>query len=91
VDDFDGQVRALCDFLGVQWKQELRDFDAKALERGRINTPSYEQVSQPIYRQARYRWERYREQLAPYLPTLQPYVERFGYAIDLPAAADRVG
>jgi len=91
VDDFDHEVRALCDFLGVPWKDELREFDAKALQRGRINTPSYEQVSQPIYRQARYRWERYREQLAPYLPILQPYVERFGYSIDIPAAADRTG
>ena len=80
VDDFDGQVGALCDFLGVPWRDDLRDFSAKALERGRINTPSYEQVSRPIYREARYRWERYRAFLEPHLPALQPYIERFGYA-----------
>jgi tetratricopeptide (TPR) repeat protein len=89
IDDFDGEVGALCDFLGVPWKDELRDFDAKALDRGRINTPSYGQVSRPIYREARYRWERYREQLAPYMPALQPYVERFGYSTAGSALPDR--
>ncbi|HTA64930.1 MAG TPA: sulfotransferase [Xanthomonadaceae bacterium] len=80
VDDFDGQVRALCAFLDVPWQDDLRDFSRKALERGRITTPSYEQVSRPIYREARYRWERYREFLEPFMPALQPYIERFGYA-----------
>ena len=79
VDDFDGQTRALCEFLGVAWKSDLREFSTKALARGHINTPSYEQVSRPIYREARFRWERYRDHLAPYLPALQPYIERFGY------------
>lgn len=80
VDDFDGQVAALCGFLGVEWRDGLRDFSAKALARGRIHTPSYEQVSRPIYREARYRWERYREFLEPHLPALRPWIEKFGYA-----------
>ncbi len=79
VDDFDGQVRALCEFLQVPWEEGLREFSSRALDRGRINTPSYEQVSKPIYREARYRWERYRKHLEPFLPALQPYIERFGY------------
>jgi Tfp pilus assembly protein PilF len=80
VDDLEGRTRSLCDFLGLPWQAELKQFATKALDRGKINTPSYEQVSKPIYREARYRWERYREHLAPYLPTLQPYIERFGYS-----------
>jgi Tfp pilus assembly protein PilF len=82
VDDFDGQVRALCAFLGVEWQDGLRDFSANALARGRIDTPSYEQVSRPLYREARYRWERYREFLEPHLPALQPWIERYGYTRD---------
>ena len=80
VDDFDGQVRGLCTFLGVPWEESLRQFSSKALDRGKINTPSYEQVSKPIYRDARYRWERYRPYLEPHLPLLQPWIERYGYA-----------
>ena len=80
VEDFDAQVRALCGFLGVEWSDDLREFHGRALQRGRINTPSYEQVSRPIYREALGRWHRYREHLAPFLPALQPWIERFGYA-----------
>jgi tetratricopeptide (TPR) repeat protein len=79
VDDFEGQVRGLCDFLGIAWEEGLRQFSTRALDRGRIHTPSYDQVSKPIYREARYRWERYRKHLAPYLPALRPWIERFGY------------
>lgn len=79
VEDFDGEVRALCDFLGVPWEESLRQFASKALDRGKINTPSYEQVSRPIYREARGRWQRYRRHLEPHLPLLQPWIERYGY------------
>lgn len=80
VEDFDGEVRSLCDFLGVSWEESLRQFSRKALDRGKINTPSYEQVSRPIYRESRYRWQRYRTFLEPHLPLLQPWIERYGYA-----------
>jgi len=80
VADFDGQVQALCDFLGVPWQPDLRRFSERARDRGRIDTPSYAQVSRPLYGEAVYRWQRYRAQLAPWLPSLQPYIERFGYA-----------
>lgn len=80
VTDFDGQMRALCEFLGVAWLPDLRNFAERAHARGRIDTPSYAQVSRPLYADAMYRWQRYRRQLAPWLPVLQPYIERFGYA-----------
>jgi hypothetical protein len=85
VDDFDGQTESLCEFLRIPWDESLRQFSRKALDRGRINTPSYEQVSRPIYREARYRWERYRGHLAPYLETLRPWIERYGYGESTPA------
>lgn len=42
-------------------------------------TPSYNQITQKIYKDARYRWERYREQMAPVLDIMAPYVEKAGY------------
>ncbi len=86
VEDFDGQVGALCEFLGVHWQDEMREFAAKAHTGKRIKTPSYEQVVRPIYREARYRWEQFREFLEPFLPTLEPYIRRFGYATTTPPA-----
>lgn len=80
VNDFEGETRALLDFLGVGWDDAVLDHVEHARQRGIINTPSYHQVTQPIYRDARYRWKRYAVELEPVIPILRPYIERFGYA-----------
>ncbi len=51
-----------------------------AVTRGTIDTPSYHQVSQPIYTRARYRWRHYESALAPWLDTLHDWAEKLGYA-----------
>ena len=52
---------------------------ASTAARGSINTPSYSQVVQPLYKQASGRWTHYRKQMDPVLPVLQPWIEAFGY------------
>ena len=52
-----------------------------ALSRGLITTASYSQVIEPIYKRASGRWERYRQHLEPILPTLEPWVAKFGYSL----------
>ncbi|MBS0194415.1 MAG: sulfotransferase [Proteobacteria bacterium] len=79
VDDFQKSIGSLCDFLEIPWEDGLARFNERSLGRGRIFTPSYEQVHRPIYREARYRWERYRKHLDPFLPTLRPWIVRWGY------------
>lgn len=71
-------LRALVDFLGLEWHEDLLDHRRTARERGTISTPSYNQVTQPIYAAASGRWRRYRDQLAPVLPLLLPWAERLG-------------
>ena len=78
VEDFDGTTQAVCDFLGLDWTDEMRDFAAKARARG-ISTPSSAQVARGLNREGQGAWLRYREQMAPVLPILEPWVERFGY------------
>lgn len=80
VDDFEGQTRALLEFLGVGWNDSVRGHVEHAARRGTINTPSYHQVTQPIYRDARFRWKRYVMYFRDALPLLQPYIDYFGYA-----------
>lgn len=79
VADLEPQAQAVLDFLGVGWDDSVLDFHQHALDRGIINTPSYEQVTQPVYQTATNRWRRYEEQFAPYMATLQPFVEVLGY------------
>ena len=80
VDDFDGQTRGLLEFIGADWDDAVRRYDKRAVAgRTVIRTPSYRQVSEPIYRRSCYRWRRYAEQLQPIMSVLQPYIEQFGY------------
>ena len=82
IANFDQSVRPMIEFLGLEWRDELRDYAATARARGDIDTPSYNQVTQPIYSQASGRWRHYREELAPVLDTLLPWAERMGYPSD---------
>ncbi len=79
VDDFEDQTRKILDFLGLPWDDAVRRHAEHAQQRGRINTASYHQVVEPIYRRARFRWRRYARHLQPVLPILAPLAERFGY------------
>jgi tetratricopeptide (TPR) repeat protein len=78
VDDFEGTTRAACDFLGLGWESGLLDFAAKARTRG-ISTPSASQVARGLNREGKGAWRRYRDQMAPVLPILEPWAQLFGY------------
>ncbi len=80
VEDFEGSLRAVVDFLGVGWHEDVLRYREKSAA-VRVTTPSYHQVTKPLYGSARGRWARYRDQLAPVLPPLQPFVEAFGYGV----------
>lgn len=82
VQDFDVEVGRLLAFLELPWDDRVREFAAHAAGRGRINTPSYHQVTRPLNRDALYRWRRYERQLAPIVPVLAPYINAYGYSSD---------
>ncbi len=87
VDDIDAQSRRIADFLQIPWDARMVDFHVRAKERGYIATPSYHQVVEPINRKGVARWERYRSYLEPAIPHLQPYLDRWDYAVE-PATDD---
>ena len=78
VDDVEAMTRRLLEFLGEPWDPAVLRYHEIA--RGRYaNTPSYQNVTLPIYRKAIGRWRNYAEQIAPHLNTLQPFLDEFGY------------
>lgn len=77
VEDFDAETKAMCAFAGLEWTEAVRSFDRTAARRG-VTTASVGQVSRGLYDGTR-QWNRYAEFLAPILPILQPWVEKFGY------------
>ncbi|MFU8831423.1 MAG: sulfotransferase [Wenzhouxiangella sp.] len=82
VADPETQARALLGLLELDWDERVLDTAAEARSRGRINTPSYHQVSRPIYTEVVDRWRRYRAHLEPWLPVLAPYAKRHDFRID---------
>jgi hypothetical protein len=79
VEHKEGELRDLVDFLGLGWDEAVLDHQRSAAKRGAISTPSYAQVTQPIYRRASGRWERYRAEMAAVIPMLAPWIEWLGY------------
>ena len=82
VEDFDSETRALLDFLEVEWNAGVRDFHHHARKRASIDTPSYQQVSEPLYQRSVGRWQSYRRPLEPVIPLLEPAFKAFGYRAD---------
>jgi hypothetical protein len=78
VEDLESEARRLVDFLGLPWSDQVLDYRRGQAGRD-INTPSYQQVSEPLYRRSVGRWANYAPQLATVEPRLRPWVERFGY------------
>jgi tetratricopeptide (TPR) repeat protein len=72
VEDFDGQLRRILDFLELPFEQQCVNF--YRTERS-VRTPSSEQVRQPIYRQGVEQWRMFE----PYLAGLR---ERLADAVD---------
>lgn len=84
VADQETELKALFGFLGLDWHDAVLAHQETARGRGRIKTASYAQVVEPIYTRAAGRWQNYRKHLEPILPTLRPWVEKFGYSLDAP-------
>lgn len=76
VGDFVPTVRALADFIGLEWTDDFTRFDRTAKARG-VRTASETQVRKGLYNGGG-QWRRYADELAPILPVLAPWVERFG-------------
>ena len=81
IADFDRETRRLCDFCGLEWDASLRDYHRAAQDRT-LTTTSAVQVRRGLSRDGVGQWRRYRERMAPVLPLLAPWVERFGYPPD---------
>jgi len=72
------QLRALLTFLVLRWEQSMMNYRRLA-DGDASNTPSYQQVSQPLYSRSIGRWRHYSSQLESCLPVLQAWIEYFGY------------
>lgn len=78
VSDFEPELHRICEFLHLDWSDELLGFAEKARSR-RIRTPSARQVVRGINSDGVGHWRRYEKALAPVRHILDPWAARFGY------------
>jgi tetratricopeptide (TPR) repeat protein len=78
VTDLEPIARKVLDFLGVPWDDRVLAFHETARKKI-VRSPTYADVTQPVYQRARGRWRHYQKYLEPYLARLEPLVKAFGY------------
>ncbi len=81
IADFDGVTRRLCDHLGLDWDESMRDYQKVSGPR-LLSTRSAAQVRRGLSGAGVAQWRHYREELEPVLALLAPWVEQFGYERD---------
>lgn len=79
VERFDLELARILDFLGLTPDPAMQNFAARA-RMATIRTPSATQVRAGLNRRGMGRWQQFRDELAPVLPALAPWVARLGYA-----------
>ena len=77
--NFENTIKELLEFLNLGWSDELYEFYKTAQNRGLINTPSYNQVNSPLYKQAINRWKNYQNNFSDLKDTLDKWVSEFKY------------
>jgi tetratricopeptide (TPR) repeat protein len=78
VADLGSVARKTLDFLGVAWDDRVLGFSEHARKK-MVISPTYADVTQPVYKRAVGRWHHYRKYLEPHLEKLEPFVKAFGY------------
>ena len=79
ISNFEKTIKDLLGFLKVPWSDKVSDFYKTAEKRGMIMTPSYNQVSQPIYSSSMYRWKNYKKEFINSKSYLDNWVKEFKY------------
>ena len=79
IENFETEVKKLLNYLGVDWSNKVTEFYKTSKKRGMLNTPSYNQVSQPLYTKSIGRWKNYQDQFQDISPILDKWIKKFSY------------
>lgn len=74
-----GSIEPILNFMDTGWHENLLNYQQTGLSRRKINTASYNQVTQSLYNDSIGRWKNYETQMERVLPLLEPWSVKFGY------------
>jgi tetratricopeptide (TPR) repeat protein len=72
VADLPKEGRRVTEFLGLQWHPDQERFYEKSGAK-QLYSPTYQDVTRPVYQRSVGRWRNYERHLAPILPVLEPF------------------
>ena len=78
VTDVAKEGRRVTEFLGLQWHEEQGRFYEKSGKK-QLFSPTYQDVTRPVYSRSVARWHAYEKHLAPIFPALESFCRAFGY------------
>jgi hypothetical protein len=78
VANLEWEGRRVTEFLGLTWREEQGRFHEKNRQK-QLYSPTYQDVTRPVYSRSVGRWRAYEKHLAPILPLLAPYCQALGY------------
>jgi hypothetical protein len=78
VAETEREGRRVTEFLGLAWDTSQERFYEKS-RRKQLYSPTYQDVTRPVYHSSVARWRSYEKYLAPVLPALETYCRKLGY------------
>lgn len=79
IENFQYETDQLLKFLRLDWDDKVNAHTENARSKGFIDTPSYDQVTKPLYKHAIYRWHKYKSLFEAHLDDLEPLIKEYGY------------
>tara|TARA_B100000900_G_scaffold334420_1_gene295720 strand:- start:143 stop:529 length:387 start_codon:yes stop_codon:yes gene_type:complete len=79
VNNFDKSINGLLNFLELDWSDNVKEFYNTAKKRDIINTPSYNQVNMPLYKNSISRWKNYEDKFSESKIFLDKWVKKFNF------------
>jgi hypothetical protein len=74
------EIRRVAEFLELDWDPSMLNEHQRS-ERKAVRTPTYVDVTKPLYTRSIGRWKNYERFLQPGLDVLKPFLQAFGYEV----------
>ena len=81
VTDFEKTTKEIFKFLKIDWSDNTKNFYMTAKKRLNISTPSYNQITSPLYSRSIGRWKNYEKEFKGLKNILDPWLDEFNYKI----------
>lgn len=79
IENFDSTSREIFSFLSLDYPEDAARFYQSTATKA-VTTPSYQDISKPLYTRSIQRWKHYQSLLKPYEHKLDHHISNFGYS-----------